>query len=77
MVAAEAHRFEELIEMINEEWIIDWHREVDMAHMTWAIVAVKATSHAPMRIEVLLGNKLTVIEGRMARHPGACRRSHR
>ena len=44
-MAREAHGFEQLIQVFDQEGVVDWGCQLDVAHMAWAEVAVKATSH--------------------------------
>jgi hypothetical protein len=45
MMAVDTHRFEQLIEMLDEERIVNRGCQFDMTDMAWAEITVEATSH--------------------------------
>lgn len=46
-MAVQALRLEKFVHLIHQERVENWHSEVDVAHVSWARVAVEAASHAP------------------------------
>lgn len=44
-MARETHGLEQLVQVFDQEGVVDWGCQLDVAHMAWAEVAVKAASH--------------------------------
>ena len=42
----QAFRFEKLVDLVNKEWVVDRDCQVDVTHMTRAVVAIKTASNA-------------------------------
>lgn len=44
-MARETHGLEQLVKVFDQEGVVDWGCQLDVAHMAWAEVAVEAASH--------------------------------
>ena len=44
-MAREAHRLEQLVQVFDQEGVVDWGCQLDVAYMAWAEVAIEAASH--------------------------------
>jgi hypothetical protein len=49
-VAREAHRFEQLVEVLDQKGVVKGRCELDVAYVAWAEVTVEAASNTTRKV---------------------------